>query len=496
MMFKKTFIKTICITLMVTFLTLSVGKVTRVSAMGATIAAASAAALLSVGIVYCSYMALTGAAVHVPDTVEHIEEWLKDMGSKVVQYPSGRAAYEELYPDLLSIGDEPLSSLLDHAWTWTSDKLKAWCNDFSNTDTIIEIGSYTATRDITYLTTNGFAYSNLTHPPFVTDDGYTFIDLVNQGYTITPFGDVTIAIGTSDGRTLYDVSSLEASKWRNLLKTNGLYYMQELVNGEWVQRSPFFYLGYSAVKNNVNRMLYPNYNYYNLIGASETYINDIGWTYPKFVNLPIHDEATDTDLPLVIPDSLVTYKPQYPSLPPEHDNKPIIPYIQLPFDPNWIDPNTGLPGGGDWGFKLADLLDKIESLAELLLELGAIADLINEFKNLLSGTQEDNYYIYFNEGDDYYYQYYTITNYGDNIYNYNIDVSDVDEHLPVDLNSVSTYTHNRYIDTVKQSAQNGSSLLRDFAVFWHDVDPQITYVVFGCAITLLLAAFIGKWGHS
>lgn len=135
---------------MVTLLTISVGRVTRVSAIGTTIAAASGAALLSVGIVYCSYMALTGASVHIPDVVDNVCSWLTDMGTKVVQYPSGRAAYEEIYPQLLNVGDEPISSLLDRAWTWTSDKLKSWANDFSSVDVIQNIaGTYTVLNSIT-----------------------------------------------------------------------------------------------------------------------------------------------------------------------------------------------------------------------------------------------------------------------------------------------------------------------------------------------------------
>lgn len=495
--------KFIAITLCVTLLTISASRVTRVSAVGTTIAASAAAALCAVGIVYCSYMALSGASVNIPPS-DDVVDWLKDMGTKVVQFPSGRAAYEELYPELIGIGDEPLTSMLDRAWTWTTDKLKSWANDFSSTDVIENIATFEYTRDVSDIPLNGFNYTmTLENVPEVimnyNGTFSTFAQYISEGKTfvVPPSAKAIIEV---QGHYVYTDAWYDgATDLRNYF--DGTYYgLQQYINGSWSRKYTFQYgldIQISGEHNSYAIPLNPNY-YARDTSRYTYYIGNL--TYPILPDSVIYDATTDTVSELVIPDTQVVVRnPQYPTLPPDDDNKPVIPYLKLPFDPNWIDPITNLPtGGGNWGLNLRDLLDVLEDLSGTLMEIGAIGELINQFKNLLSGQDGDEYYIYYDdsEHDETFYQYYTITNYNGDVYQYDIDVSDADEHLPVDLNTIQSYTNNRYLDEVKRSAIAGSSIIRDLVVFWYDVNPMIVYIFFGSCIAIIVAAFIGKWGHS
>lgn len=497
----KIFSRIIVVTLLMTLLTFKVGRVVEVKAVGTTIAAAAGTALLAVGIVYCSYMALSGAAVHIPDT-DQINDWLTDMGTKVVQFPAGRAAYEELYPQLIGIGDEPLISMLDRAWTWTSDKLKSWANDFSSVEVIENIATFTELVDVEQVPTNGWTYTfNLVsqgNSVYRNGDVYTFNQLIadNWIFGALPTGVKIVLNGTYN--TKYSlVHTTSTDTVRNYMINENRFKNQHLVNGQWTDFAPTDWV-YSAPCS--RNGYYYNYGpfltdleMYEIQGSPKRISFSIEQSYPLFPDAVIYDSVNDRDLPMVVPSSeVIVRNPQYPTLPPEDDNKPVIPYLKLPYDPTWIDPITGTPGGGNWGFNLAQLLDTLEDFARSLMEIGALADLINAFQ-LNSG---DEYYISYNEGDDYYYEYYTITNFSDDTYIFNIDVSEADKHLPVDLNTIQTYTKNRYLDTIKESAESGSSIIRDLVVFWYDVDPEIIYIFFGCSITVLIAAFIGKWGHS
>ena len=77
------------------------------------------------------------------------------------------------------------------------------------------------------------------------------------------------------------------------------------------------------------------------------------------------------------------------------------------------------------------------------------------------------------------------------------DISDIlQPALPIDLNDIAEYTDNTYLDIVKERATSAGNTLAELVAFWHNCDPEIVYVLFGCAIMTLVGAFIGKWGHS
>lgn len=120
----KIFVKFIMVTLLCAFLTLNVGKVTRVSAAFSSVAAVAGTAFILTGAVYLSYIALTHGEMVLP-AADEMHNWLGGIGRKVSQYPSGQATYQEIYQNLAR---EPVTGVISDVWTWTQEKLKSYLN--------------------------------------------------------------------------------------------------------------------------------------------------------------------------------------------------------------------------------------------------------------------------------------------------------------------------------------------------------------------------------
>ena len=482
----------IIVALLTALLTFNVGRVQSVKAVGTTIAAAAGATLCAVGIAYYSYLMLTGAQVRIPSTSQAIQDWLTETGRKVVQYPSGRAAYEELYPRMLR---DPLASLIhdfldSEVWTWTAEKIKLWANDFSSTDVAGALAAYTVATTEDLYPTNGFSYTITADFPdeiytnwyrgtiegFVQNVGQFYVDTANTVYYDYGFGRALIA-HTDINQTVRNLRIIDNDQYK--------YVPQYLDGNIWRSYSSISWrTGYIKVGDyyydvclfsNGDIWRWQQNSRFTIYGSDQ---RGIVLTSPLFPQAVIHDQTTDTDLPVVpIPTDLVEQRPQWPILQdPDDEHLPVIPYYQTPWDPNWIDPVTGNQGGGNWGFGLDDLLDLLEQLAEGLIDIGILKELINDFAR----DSGDTYYISYDDSvtGDTYYQYNTITNitYGDDIvYQYNIDVSHVEEELPVDLNTIQKYTSNRYLDTIKQSASGIGSVIGEWFAFWHNVDAEIAH---------------------
>lgn len=68
--------------------------------------------------------------------------------------------------------------------------------------------------------------------------------------------------------------------------------------------------------------------------------------------------------------------------------------------------------------------------------------------------------------------------------------------IPVNLNDIAELTDNTYLERVKEHAKNFGDIFVQYFAFWHNVDADIIYSLFGATILVLVGAFIGKWGHS
>lgn len=486
------FRRIICVTILCALLMVSMGRATRVSAVGTTAAIAGTAFILT-GAVYLSYIALTQGEMVLP-AAEEMHNWLGGIGRKVSQYPSGAAAYQDIYQGLLR---DPAANVIDGVWTWTQDRLRSFANDFADTRINENIAGYYEHQDITYIPTNGFNYQNL-HVLNETVSGQPFTYYAAQGYTILPMGNI-IAVNRSDyqGSTiLYPAYTNLQGEWRNLLKTNGKYVIQHYVNGAWVTERPYYALGFTATLPNENSAFYPfpgqlaYYKSFYNSGAAGQVLAEYDW--PLLQNRVIHDEDTNVDLPMVIPESDVLHLPSW--VDPDNNNRPIIPWVPIPDIPTGIPTPPGYTGPPQWGFPLAELLDLLEELAEGLIKIDAIARLINEF----AGQHGDNYYLEYNDGDTNYYNYYqpTVFDNDTEYVTYNIDISEQEDIIPVDLNTIQLYTHNNYLDEVKNAARSFGSAIGEYVAFWHNCDPVVTYTILGSFVLILLGAFIGKWGHS
>ena len=402
----------IIVALLTTLLTFNVGRVQSVKAVGTTIAAAAGATLCAVGIAYYSYLMLTGAQVRIPSTSQAIQDWLTETGRKVVQYPSGRAAYEELYPRMLR---DPSASLIhdfldSEVWTWTTDKIKLWANDFSSTDVAGALSAYYTAVDAEHFATNGFTYPAYTPLPdtiYTTtltgglDFNGTISQFVSQVSPLYMESGRPLFIDLGSDRYMFQNANITWEHVRNVLRSDGKYGAQYNINGYWENIPPHVFnvrIGF-YVYNDVayGFMPFSNGNIWRLQSYWLTFQgSQLVFTYPVFPTEVIYDEVNQVDLPMVeIPDNaLVEQRPQWPILQdPDDEHLPVIPYYQTPWDPNWIDPVTGNPGGGNWGFGLDDLLDLLEQLAEGLIDIGILKELINDFAE----DSGDTYYISYDD---------------------------------------------------------------------------------------------------
>lgn len=68
--------------------------------------------------------------------------------------------------------------------------------------------------------------------------------------------------------------------------------------------------------------------------------------------------------------------------------------------------------------------------------------------------------------------------------------------LPVNLNDFDIYTKNEYLEEIKDRSEKFGEAIGEYFVFWHNSDPVTVYVLFGSIVVILLGAFVGKLGHS
>lgn len=489
--------KSFAIGLLVAFLVTTTGRAVPVKAVGTTVVAVAGAATLAVGIGFLSYCALTGMAIHCPNTTEALEDWLSDVGEKVVQFPSGARAYHDVYESMM---DEPAHDLLDRAWSWTREQLMDFTNDFSDTRVISNILGYDYVISVDGVPLNGFDYPmdfvsvpNLYLYNGTVRDAAWFEQWMRQ--IVVPDGPLMVYEIPLTGSYTY-INTTISNPVRNVLQSNGTYRVEQFINGTW-STSPDFGIGRLMVENfsgGSTRSVYPfnSVDYYRVFDSTgyQNYSPGISLPYPLFPDIVIYDEVAGVNLPMV-EEGEATEVPEWPDVndPDEEVEYPIVPYTQLPLDV--------YGGGGNpnprWQFNIRDLLDALGELGQAIFDL----TVLKNFINALGGEDGNIYYDITEEGDTYYnYEYYITNHYNYGDVTYNIDVSDTDEHLPVDLNTIQLYTKNRYVEQFKQSAIAGGSIIRDLVVFWYDVDPEIVYCLFGACILTLIGAFIGKWGHS
>lgn len=492
----KGFRRFICVTVLCALLMVSMGRATRVSAVGTTAAIAGTAFILT-GAVYLSYIALTNGQVAMP-LADDMHEWLGSIGRKVSQYPSGAEAYQDIYQGLLK---DPIANVIDGVWTWTQDRIKSFVNDFSDTRINQDIVSYTQQLP---LVPPALPYNyNLTLklPSTIYWYGVNTIDqFIAQGWNIIDNNGLRFLYKYGD--TGYIINTTLDGVYRNAYKPwasyGNYYFIQQYVNGSWVDVN----LSSTTVGNSIatrggqTGYLIPAFNgSYDLILSDYNSAYDLGsvWSYPALIDSPLYNYITGETTEVIPQESTeVVRTPQW--LDPDNENRPIIPWVHIPDIPTGVPVPPNYTGPPQWGFPLAELLDLLEELAEGLMEIDAIARLINEF----AGQHGDNYYLEYNDGDINYYTYYqpTIFDNDTEYVTYNIDVSEQQDIIPVDLNIISLYTHNNYLDEVKEAARSFGSAIGEYVAFWHNCDPVVTYTILGSFILILIGAFIGKWGHS
>lgn len=493
----KGFRRFICVTVLCALLMVSMGRATRVSAVGTTAAIAGTAFILT-GAVYLSYVALTQGEMVLP-AAEDMHNWLGSIGRKVSQYPSGAAAYQDIYQGLLK---DPTANVIDGVWTWTEDRIKSFVNDFADTRIIDGIVQYDLEVDISALPLNGYNYAftfenipDVVHEAF--SDNTTFEGLINRGFTITPYSQWNFVYYSPnvDHASLIPIN-INYADVRNFF--DGSRYKVQAYNGsDWIDLNESSHLGYLAVHSGGSvRYLNPNISYLDYWGLSSTaqvynVLSDTS-TFPQIGNAVIYNSVTGETTDLVVPETTEIVKPNW--VDPDNNNRPIIPWVPIPDIPTGVPTPPDYTGPPTWGFPLAELLDLLEELAEALINIDAIARLINEF----AGQHGDNYYLEYNDGDTNYYTYYqpTVFDNDTEYVTYNIDISEDQDVIPVDLNTISLYTKNEYLDAVKQSARHFGDAIGEYVAFWHNSDYTLTYTILGGFVLILIGAFIGKWGHS
>lgn len=475
----KSFINFICAISIVTVLLVTItGRTIPVKAVVTTAAIAGTAFVLT-GAVYLSYVALTQGEMVLP-VAEEMHNWLSSIGRKVSQYPSGASAYQEIYQNLAR---DPAVNIIDGIWTWTKERIKSFVNDFSDTRIISDILKHYVAVSDDLTPTNGFVYGDVSTPQEVYFNGNYF--------TFDQFPTNSIVSGERVYSQYYDsfLYTTETRPLRNVLNANGLYSVQVYTSDNvWVNITSldtgiYVYGERYGVGTN---SIHPAY-YVRGVSSSVYPLNAI--SIPCLPNAVIYDAVNDVDLPMVI--SQTENLPSW--VDPDNNNRPIIPWVPIPQLPDNVTPPTGYVNP-QWGFNLQDLLDKLEDLAGTLIDIGSIAALINEF----AGLHGDEYYIEYNDGDTNYYTYYqpTIFDNDTEYITYNIDVSEQQDTIPVDLNTIQLYTNNDYLSEIKYRSQKFGETLGEYFVFWHNSDPMTVYVIFGSVIVILIGAFIGKWGHS
>lgn len=481
---KRSYRFVVVLLLLTTLLTFDVGRVTKVDAAAIAIAVAGGA-LLATGAVYVGYLALTNGKVYMPyGTGSNVQQYLTDLGRKAMEYGTFLGLYSKVYNFLSRNG---VNTLYDYDVTLSRDDLIDAYNSAKDINIIQEQAKFYVPAD-TPMSTNGFNYDyDVLYANEYVYAGGQFNTLESLGGVLFTGSRAIVQRWLTPDQSTYAYYTvfLEDGIYRNLYTVNNNYVVEKYVNGTWTRNISLYYGG-SCTYNNRSYYLsvYPdNANFcYQLSNTIPTI--SVTNTYPILPDEVIHDEATDRDLPMV------EVSPDHYQLNPNWNDDsdpepqfPIVPYVQLPSQNNW-------------GFNLGDLLDKLEELGQNALTAGILGELINQFKNSLTGSPSYDEYSFYNNGDTYYIDYYsnTYNEFGDTVYN--IDVSEQENIIPVDLNTIQRYTNNQYLTVIKERAETFGETFGELVAFWHNCDSEIIYAFLGASIIVLLGAFIGKWGHS
>ena len=496
---KKSIKYIICLLSLITFLTVStVGKVERVNA-AASAAAIAGAAALGAGAIFIAYLAFTGARAEIPLGADQ-NEYLTRVGNQFAQYPSGSKIYNDIKSFLLTAGTGALA-LPQYVFNWTTDKALDIYNDFKDTSILQDIFGWDKALP-TDSPLNGYDYGHFSNVPQTYQGGD-----IPETWSFEWNSGPRIALSQYQN-TMYACNTeyVNGRIYRNLHTTGDRYYAQFSTDGgaTWYNLTGNAYISMPVYVNNALWMfIYPVVTYYNGSDYIATYTSSrsqqtIAWAqntpYPVLIDSPIYDdvvgeyEETETE-----EGETIHVIPQwYDIVSSTPTDYPIVPYVQLPSNnPNNYDPDEN---NHPWGIPLGNLLDTLENLGEGIIDASIIAQIIDAFKNSLSGDEYNEYNYYENEGDTYNY-YYTNTYYQNEYnYNYNYNIKEQSEKLPVDLNSLRQVTDNRLFDEIKDGSDKFGDTISNYVAFWHNTDYTIVYVFLGGILWICLCAFIGKWG--
>lgn len=76
------------------------------------------------------------------------------------------------------------------------------------------------------------------------------------------------------------------------------------------------------------------------------------------------------------------------------------------------------------------------------------------------------------------------------------EIQVINPPIPVNLNDFEIYTQNDYLNEIKERSTKFGETIGEYFVFWHNSDPVTLYVMLGSVVVVLLGAFVGKLGHS
>lgn len=480
----------ICALLIFTLLTLQVGHVKRAEAFAIT-GTIVAASLLATGAIYLGYLTLTGAEVKLPR--ENVAEYVTSIGDKITQYGTGAGIYATVYNYLFNNGVESLNSLnidLD------ADSLLDLYNNSKDIAQIQNICSFTQSVLEDYTVTTDYDYDFTIVPAgeiVGTNNGSTTLTNLLATHTFTNWFRRVPAIvrvaGTYWNWYIYVDSALY---YRNILKTNGFYGVQiSNDNVNW-RDATYAYEGFEDT--NHGWLYIANFGSSSgLFYSTNIYLtqsNIANRDYPLLTNSPIYIQSTGEIIETVQNENGVYVpSPEWPNNHDDDNNKyPIVPYVELP---------TSQPGNyvpSKWGVNVGDLLDTLDDLADDLVTVGTIGELINSFKDSLVGTDTYNDYEYYNDNDYTYNYYYNNVIQNDNDYNINQNIEKDEYNMPVDMNNIRLVTDNDYIDALHSDMTDFAESGADMLALWHNSDYLTLYIVLGSAIFLLVCALIGKMG--
>lgn len=485
--------------ILATFLTVStVGEVEHVSATVTGAAIASAAAL-GAGIIFLSYLAFTGARVEVPSGAEQTA-YLTRIGERFSQSSSGSAVFNDIKSFLMK-SSTPMLALPEYVFNWTSDIAQGIYNEFKSIDLLQDIFGWDKPLP-TDGAQNGYDYGTFTNVP----QNYQGGDIPsgwdvnwNTGARIlwNTYANVTYAV---------NMQNQSGRMYRSLKNAQGLYKAQWSSDGvDWYDFTSDVNIAVivTNAQGAVLRALAPSL-FFNGEDYVMTFDSISGYSYPVsisgyrekpvLVDAMVVDAVTgEEEIPVAPPIGAVEHViPQWYDIVDTIPDSAIVPYVELPSNnPNNYNPDDE---NKPWGLPLGLILEALERLSEGMIDIGVIGEIINTFKNGLSGDTTNEYNYYSDEGDTYNY-YYSNTYYqNEYTYNYNYNITEESQNLPVNLNTLKQVTDNRMFYEIQKGTEKFGDTMSNYVAFWHNSDYTIVYITLGGILWICLCAFIGKWG--